>query len=435
MWLLGEGGCGKSFLIREIQKQLDSLNIGYKSCCPTASGALEINGETMHKLLSINPIEAANYTKTSMDTLASRGVQYIFVDEASMVDTFMWKQLMYIKDAYNFKLIVSGDLDGQLLPTSNGDYPADITVKDSFMYICDYRRLELTENWRLKNDPDAASLILDLRALRCTTSRKEAREVIGKIVPRYGTEEHPLAICWTNVAVDGINKRWNEHFAAEASDVTQIGDIKVHVGARIVTKKNVDDLINGERFTVSRVTKKEVVLTNERGTKSVDHDSFRKYCALGYAITCHSAQGKTFREPYTIYEWDAYRGEDLRRWLYTAMSRASSSSQVNFGNWKSTLCKMFIYKITGPDGKCYIGSTDRNCSLRWAEHVDFTSEKKSKIQAAIEKQGAEAFTFEVLEKVMLPRERNRDMLRKVEQKWINKYDSVRCGYNQINAAV
>ena len=29
----------------------------------------------------------------------------------------------------------------------------------------------------------------------------------------YGNEEHDLALCWTNQAVDAVNKKWNKHYA------------------------------------------------------------------------------------------------------------------------------------------------------------------------------------------------------------------------------
>ena len=34
----------------------------------------------------------------------------------------------------------------------------------------------------------------------------------------YTNEEHDLALCWTNQAVDAINQKWNKHYAIMSSN-------------------------------------------------------------------------------------------------------------------------------------------------------------------------------------------------------------------------
>jgi group I intron endonuclease len=58
-----------------------------------------------------------------------------------------------------------------------------------------------------------------------------------------------------------------------------------------------------------------------------------------------------------------------------------------------------IYCLTSPEGKSYIGQTERTFDIRWAEHVRDakTGETKCRaINAALRKYGVDNFTKEIL---------------------------------------
>lgn len=85
-----------------------------------------------------------------------------------------------------------------------------------------------------------------------------------------------------------------------------------------------------------------------------------------------------------------------------------------------------IYKITGPDGRIYIGkSTD--IKSRWQQHCKSAFHTGTISWAAIhdemEKVGIDQFTFEVIERT--PKENLTDR----EKFWIRFYDSDKTGYN------
>lgn len=68
-----------------------------------------------------------------------------------------------------------------------------------------------------------------------------------------------------------------------------------------------------------------------------------------------------------------------------------------------------IYMITGPNGKRYIGKTNKkNVRARWLEHVGSALRRKSPhaLHAAIRKYGAAAFTIRVLTECVDDREAN-----------------------------
>lgn len=88
-----------------------------------------------------------------------------------------------------------------------------------------------------------------------------------------------------------------------------------------------------------------------------------------------------------------------------------------------------IYKITGPDGRIYIGkSTD--IKSRWQQHCKSAFHTGTISWAAIhdemEKVGIDQFTFEVIERA--PKENLTDR----EKFWIRFYDSDKTGFNMRN---
>ena len=88
-----------------------------------------------------------------------------------------------------------------------------------------------------------------------------------------------------------------------------------------------------------------------------------------------------------------------------------------------------IYKITGPDGRIYIGkSTD--IKSRWQQHCKSAFHTGTISWAAIhdemEKVGIDQFTFEVIERT--PKENLTDR----EKFWIRFYDSDKTGFNMRN---
>ena len=63
---------------------------------------------------------------------------------------------------------------------------------------------------------------------------------------KYGHTEHDLALCWTNQAVDAINKKWNDYYAPSEHAVVKGAKqttFKLHNGLRIMAYKS-----NGKRF-------------------------------------------------------------------------------------------------------------------------------------------------------------------------------------------
>lgn len=87
---------------------------------------------------------------------------------------------------------------------------------------------------------------------------------------------------------------------------------------------------------------------------------------------------------------------------------------------------MIVYKHTClANGKSYIGLTVKTMEARWAEHCsDANRNKKRKFFAALNKYGTENWSHEIL----FESENEQEIIDK-EIEFIEKYDSVKNGYN------
>jgi predicted MPP superfamily phosphohydrolase len=85
-----------------------------------------------------------------------------------------------------------------------------------------------------------------------------------------------------------------------------------------------------------------------------------------------------------------------------------------------------IYKLTSPSGKVYIGQSS-NIRRRMVEHLNRSKTAVSKLYSSFKKHGFDAHKVEVLFLSDSQYERNR-----MEQFFINYYDSVKNGLNLID---
>ena len=140
----------------------------------------------------------------------------------------------------------------------------------------------------------------------------------------YAKEEHDLCLCWTNQAVDAINKKWNKHYAngkqVEVNGFKQSKYI-LHVGLRLMAyKSNGRQYYNSEDFTVKSFDDKYMCLLNDFDNSEINIElKFTNHFKLMYAMTVHKAQGMTINRPYSIYEYNRMQ-HDM---LYVALTRTS----------------------------------------------------------------------------------------------------------------
>ena len=119
--ILGRAGTGKSTLIKNIQERLDEDKNIYITLCPTNKACLVIKD-------AMTLCKFSNKFKNK-HTIKNLNIDYVFVDEISMVHEIYYKFLLIIKQLKpKVRFIISGDFK-QLPPVC--DRVAHIDYKES----------------------------------------------------------------------------------------------------------------------------------------------------------------------------------------------------------------------------------------------------------------------------------------------------------------
>ena len=107
VFIEGEAGTGKTTLANKLKASLKPHQ--YKIATPThKSSLLYDDAQTIYSLFNINQ-HNHTYLKSTADKLKAEGVEYIFIDEVSMISSKVWAALRDIKKIYQFKFILIGD--------------------------------------------------------------------------------------------------------------------------------------------------------------------------------------------------------------------------------------------------------------------------------------------------------------------------------------
>jgi hypothetical protein len=293
---------------------MDNRSLSYKTTAPTKKACNIIDGVTLHKLVT-------NFKKKSY--IKNMILDYIFVDEVSMMKEAFYKFLLMVKAVKpNLKFIICGDF--RQLPPVN-DRVENINYKNSIaLYeLCDGNRLQLNKCRR------ANSELYDL----CSP------ENIPKIEKKdFNNELCDFNICYTNKRRISINDKIMKekfklrkpkkgkylkldkyYFDENSQDVILISNTP------LISRKTDEKMgvIKNELYQIKKIDGDKIILNN--GLVFTDHEQFQKYFYVAYAITTHKSQGCTFDFNYSIHEW--HKMDDSLK--YVALSRATNKNLIN----------------------------------------------------------------------------------------------------------
>ena len=195
---LGMAGAGKSKLLQEKQRTLSNNEVSksFVTACPIHKACKIVNGVTLHRLFNVNPI-GYPYEYKEVTSLKHEGLQYVFIDEVSTISGQMRNAIAHIKQ--QFVLIFCGFGDSKQLKPISEEH-TDFLNSWIVEYISNHNLCELNRVHRFNEN----KLLQD--AYKCANG--------GSIeFNDYTKEEHYLCLCWTNQAVDSLNKKWNTYYA------------------------------------------------------------------------------------------------------------------------------------------------------------------------------------------------------------------------------
>lgn len=313
----GAPGTGKSHLTKMILKQTKKAI----ALAPTNKACRVINGQTIHKFV------ACVFTSKQALLNKLKNVEYIIVDEISMVKEIFYKVFMAIKKTRtDIKFIFVGDFN-QLAPVNDRVENCDYANSSALFELCDGNKLSLLKCRRSNDDL--------FNIARFETIDKLDIKQFGKVF----TKRH---ICFTNKKRIEINnimmKQYKDELAKQKKKCTPVfvkklaydgnsQDVFLLSGMPVIARINNKgmDISNNETFTIKEVNDTHVTLSGEGKAKTISTKSFNTLFNVAYAITTHKSQGATFNHPYTIHEWDRFS----KQMKYVAITRATNKSFIN----------------------------------------------------------------------------------------------------------
>ncbi|XP_063406721.1 uncharacterized protein LOC134690660 [Mytilus trossulus] len=344
MVLLGQSGTGKSFLIKEISKQLKKEGKNVSVTASTGIASLNVNGQTIH---SWSGIKDGRFSDQELEDKLNKNENYIqykqnmlstdclIIDEISMISKKIFEQIESIcrKILKNDKLfggiqvIVVGDFF-QLPPVPDhlkndaGEY----CFKSSIFQQLFQHKFILTEVIR-QTQPDFIQAINDIARGELQT---ETEQLLNRLRRPLPPGPEPIRLCARNFDCYIFNATKlmdlpGDYTVYNSIDEGQISKLEkspvtkqlhLKIGCPVMLLKNLNKkLVNGLRGSVSSLSDKCVTvnftgLNGEILTADLKAETFLVFSCnenrviasrqqipicLAYSITIHKAQGLTLQ--------------------------------------------------------------------------------------------------------------------------------------------
>ncbi len=308
----GRAGTGKTHIAKALAARFEGTV--FKAAF-TNKAALNIGGQTIHKMLRIN--SAGKFCLKSLKKRIGKSAALFIIDEISMIGANLWRLLCEVKKALpTAKFVLLGD-NRQLGPVGE---TIDFFESSMVRFLAGGMRAELTEKQRYDQ------------------ALWDFAEAIYAGLPlgfQRGAVMNGRHLCYLNATRRKINAMLNEKrglFIAADPACEDSQDTYVYAGLPIIAVRNFsrgDDIycVNAERFSVVSVGDRIRVMSERPDGEhfwDIEIEEFHQYFVMNFCSTVHKAQGETITGPVTI--WDVERMD--KRLLYTAVTRATRGADV-----------------------------------------------------------------------------------------------------------
>lgn len=357
----GGPGTGKTTVIRAIIELLKKIEVPFCLAAPTGRAAKRMSKATGHKASTIHRLLECKNAGDGDNAVFGRDQdnmleeEAIIIDEASMVDVFLFSSLLQAIRP-GARLIVIGDAD-QLSPVGPGEVFSDIIKSGCFMSV---RLDDIFRQAKGSKIVTNAHLIKDGKMpvsdnsgdyfFMSRPSPKSLQELLvdlytSRLPKAYGFD--PLSdiqiICPTrkgeagtaalNLLMQGVV---NPPSASKPEH--QTGEVVFRTGDKVMVVKNNYDIewqddegkrgcgiFNGDIGFITKINKGEQSFSirfDDTREALLDMSSFDEL-EHAYAITVHKSQGSEYKAV-LIPLFDCPPGLVSRNMLYTALTRAES---------------------------------------------------------------------------------------------------------------
>lgn len=380
IFLNGQAGTGKSYLLKKFLKWLDVKEKVYSLAGSTGVAAINVGGTTLHRMLGIG---LSNSREEFVDNLKSevwlRNVHkkrmlelmesdIIIIDEISMVSDSMLELMDFtLRSATGFdepfggmQIMFTGDF--YQLPPVKGDYAfMSPSWKEK-----GFRPLTLTKVKR----QDDAEFVSVLNKIRKGIVDIEVEQFLESKVHNEPVDSSATKLYSRNVSVDKENESMLANLEGKAKvykgemdgdqklasglakQINSNIELELKVGVKVMSMVNDAELayVNGSIGTVVKMSSNGVIVEFEDGyrdliepftwySKDAKGNILAAYTQiplkLAYAITIHKSQGMTIDgELFVDCDGITQNGQ-----FYVALSRVRDSKKLKIINYNRNLIK------------------------------------------------------------------------------------------------
>lgn len=346
--ITGGPGTGKTTIMKaicEVFRQMNKLtyekfNDKVQLLAPTGRAAKRMSeatgfpASTIHRFLKwqkeSNKFQVNEYNKSK--------VQFVIIDEASMIDTYLMASLLRGLSA-NCKIVLVGD-DHQLPSVGPGQVLHDVIESNKL------EKIELTELYRQGNDSNIITLAYDIRNQSISKDIFNKQEDltfiecndvdlldhICEVSRTYQDLPYKdfqiLAPMYKGIyGIDEINKRVQEIFNPSSTNEYKVGDVYFREDDKVIQLTNMPDenVYNGDIGLIDNITnhnKKEIRIDFDGNIVKYTPANFNNF-RLAYSISIHKSQGSEF-DVVVIPIVPSYRKMLYQKLIYTAVTRCKS---------------------------------------------------------------------------------------------------------------
>lgn len=346
--ITGGPGTGKTTIMKAITELYRQMNkLDYSSLqekiallAPTGRAAKRmtettlLRASTIHRFLKwqkeTNKFQVNEYNKSK--------VEFVIIDEASMIDTYLMASLLKGISA-NCKIVMVGD-DHQLPSVGPGQVLHDLIQSEKLPVI------KLTELYRQGKDSNILSLAYDIRQGTInekifnvgddlTFIKSSPNQVINNILEITDTYKdlsykdfQILCPMYKTIAgIDEINNHIQKKFNKKAKDKKEIATSEVifREGDKVIQLTNMPDenVYNGDIGIIKEIKtspKKEIIIDFDGNIVKYTPSNLANF-RLAYAISIHKAQGSEF-EVVIIPIVKNFNKMLYRKLIYTGVTRS-----------------------------------------------------------------------------------------------------------------